>query len=215
VRLRPGSRQRRAHASDSQRMLAPHQLTPRTITEVGCGAGEILWQFQQNIQAGCTFHGYDISPQAIALAKEHENELLHFTIADIRKEANTDTDLLLVMDVLEHIEDRLVFLRAIKPKAEYKLFHVSLNISVQTILRKNGVLRGHELYGMVNYFTKEVLLQTLRDADYEILGCSYTTGSTDLPLQELKRNLMRIPRKMLFTLNQDLAVRILGGYRTK
>ena len=83
----------------------------------------------------CDFSGYDISPQAIARSKQNENERLHFAVAAIRKEADLHADLLLVMDVLEHIEDRYGFLRDLKLKAEYKIFQVSLTVSVQTVLR--------------------------------------------------------------------------------
>jgi uncharacterized protein YerC len=161
----------------------------------------------------CDFHGYDISPQAIALAKQRENARLHFTQADFRKEVDVPADLLLMNDVLEHIEDRYGYLRDIKSKAEYKLFHSSLTVSVQTVLRKRGLLHVREQYGMVNYFTKELLLQMLCDAGYEIVDYFYTTASTDVPSRSLKRNLMRMPRKMLFAFNQDLASRVLGGYR--
>ena len=195
-------------AAQILRMLERHHLTPRTVVDVGCGAGEILRQLQQKMADDCVFHGYDISPQAIALAKERENARLHFTVADFRKEADVSADLLLMMNVLEHIEDRFGYLRDIRSKAEYKMFHVLLNVSVQTVLRKNGLLHVREQYGIVNYFTKEVLLQTLRDAGYEIVDYFYTTGSTDLPSRELKRNLMRIPRKVLFALNQDFAARV-------
>lgn len=195
------------------RMLNRQQLEPQTVTEVGCGVGEILLSLQQQMGAHCTFQGYDIAPQAIERARQLENRQLSFTLGDIRKERSRPVDLLLVMDVLEHIEDRFGFLRDLKEKAEYKIFHVSLTISVQTVLRKQGLASVREQYGMVNYYTKESLLQNLRDAGHEIVDYFYTTGSTDLPSKELKRNLLRVPRKLLFGLNQDLAARVLGGYR--
>lgn len=200
-------------AAQILQMLGKHRLEPQVVTEVGCGVGEILWELQQKIQGRRDFYGYDISPQAVERAKLRENEHLHFTAGDIRKEYAPHADLVLVMDVLEHIEDRFGFLRDIRKKGDYKLFHVSLTVSVQTVLRKRGLLSVREQYGMVNYYTKESLLQNLRDAGYEIVDYRYTTGSTDLPSREIKRNLMRLPRKMLFALHQDFAARVLGGYR--
>ena len=195
------------------RMLKQNNLTPESICEIGCGAGEILVQLQRQMDEKCTFWGYDIAPQAIAMANTRANERLRFKEADILKEPPVRHDLILMMDVLEHIEDRFGFLRGIQGLAEYKMFHVSLTISLQTVLRKNGLLKVRETYGMVNYFTKELLLQTLRDAGYEIVDYFYTTSCTDIPSKELARNLIRYPRKMLFALHQDFAARILGGYR--
>jgi 2-polyprenyl-3-methyl-5-hydroxy-6-metoxy-1,4-benzoquinol methylase len=195
------------------RMLKQNNLSPESICEVGCGAGEVLRQLQKQLDEKCTFWGYDISPQAIAMANTRTNEKLHFKLADILKEPPARHDLILVMDVLEHVEDRFGFLRGIQDRAEYKMFQVSLTISVQTVLRKNGLLKAREAYGMVNYFTKELLLQTFKDAGYEIVDCFYTTSCTDIPSKELVRNLVKYPRKILFALNQDAAARILGGYR--
>lgn len=194
-------------------MLAKHQIVPHKVIEVGCGVGEILWNLQQKLDSSCTFHGYDIASPAIEQAKSRENEKLSFSVGDIRNEKDVHADLVLLMDVLEHIEDRFGFLRDIQKKADYKIFHVSLTISVQTVLRKQGLFKMREEYGMVNFYTKESLLQNLRDAGYEIVDYFYTSGSTELPSKEVVRNLMRYPRKLLFALNQDLAARVLGGYR--
>jgi 2-polyprenyl-3-methyl-5-hydroxy-6-metoxy-1,4-benzoquinol methylase len=195
------------------RMLQQNRLSPGSICEIGCGAGEILRQLQMHLDEKCTFWGYDISPQAIAMANTRANERLHFKLADILQEPPVRHDLILMMDVLEHIEDRFGFLRDIQGRAEYKMFHVSLTLSLQTVWRKNGLLKVREVYGMVNYFTKELLLQTLKDAGYEIVDCFYTAGCTDLPSKEFMHNLVKYPRKLLFALNQDAAARILGGYR--
>ena len=195
------------------RMLRQNNLSPESICEIGCGAGEILRLLQKQLDEKCTFWGYDISPQAIALAETRTNEKLHFKLADILKEPSTHYDLILVMDVLEHLEDRFGFLRGIQDRADNKIFQVSLNLSVQTLLRKNGLLKVRERYGMVNYFTKELLLQTFKDAGYEIVDYFYTASSTDIPSKELVPNLVKYPRKLLFALNQDAAARMLGGYR--
>ncbi|MBO0792811.1 MAG: class I SAM-dependent methyltransferase [Ktedonobacteraceae bacterium] len=194
-------------------MLNKHGLSPQMVCEVGCGVGGVLKQLQERSAETCEFWGYDISPQAIALAEMFQNERLYFRQADILQEAVPPFDLVLLMDVLEHLEDLQSFLRRLKLKGEYKLFHVSLMISVQTVVRKNGFAHVREKYGMVNYFTRDTLLQALRDAGYEIIDHCYTTSSTDLPTHVVRKRLMRLPRKILFALNRDLAACLLGGYR--
>jgi len=92
------------------RMLMQHQITPSTVCEIGCGAGEILRQLQDKLDQKCMFWGYDISPQAIDMAQGKVNERLQFKLADIQEEHGKAFDLILVMDVLEHIEDRFGFL---------------------------------------------------------------------------------------------------------
>src|SRR5437773_4140586 len=51
------------------RMINRHKIAPRTICEVGCGAGEVLKQLQHRLDKECDFLGCDISPQAIELCR--------------------------------------------------------------------------------------------------------------------------------------------------
>ena len=90
-------------------MLKRHHLVRNTICEIGCGAGEVLRLLQLRMSEACTFWGYDVSPQAIEMCKKRANERLHFKLADIRQEQEGFFDLLLVLDVIEHLEDYLSF----------------------------------------------------------------------------------------------------------
>lgn len=200
-------------AQQVMRMLAQNHLTPRTICEVGCGAGEILRQMQAQMDRECIFQGYDISPQAFELSKSRANERLHFKLADFTKETNLFFDLILIMDVIEHLEDYFSFLRAIKPKSNYKILHIPLDLSVETIVRKNGLLNVREAYGHIHYFTRQTAIQMLKDVGYEVLDYFYTASSVELPSHELRHNLVKLPRKVFFAINKDLAARTLGGLR--
>ena len=44
-------------------MLNRQTITPRTICEVGCGAGEVLKQLQQRRNNDCDLLGCDVSPR--------------------------------------------------------------------------------------------------------------------------------------------------------
>ena len=195
------------------RMLAQNHLEPHSICEVGCGAGEILRQLQEQLDETSEFWGYDISPQAYEFAKERANERLHFKLADITQEQDTSFEVILVMDVVEHLEDYFSFLRALKPKAEYKILHIPLDLSVQTILRRNGLLHVRESYGHIHYFTKDLVLQMLKEMHYEVLDYFYTASSIEIPSDMFARKLLKIPRKLSFAVHPDLAARVLGGFR--
>jgi SAM-dependent methyltransferase len=200
-------------AAQALRMLQRHDLAIKTICEVGCGAGEILRLLQEKLDQTCQFWGYDISPQAHAFWQGKENDRLHYKLADIRKEHDIFFDLILVFDVIEHLEDYFSFLRDIKPKSHYKLFHIPLDLSVQTVLRRHALLRVRDSYGHLHSFTKETALRSLEDTGYKIMDYFYTSSSTDLPSKVLSTRLLRMPRKILFWLQQDFAARTLGGCR--
>jgi 2-polyprenyl-3-methyl-5-hydroxy-6-metoxy-1,4-benzoquinol methylase len=130
------------------RMLARHRLRPQSVAEVGCGAGEVLRQLQLAMDPDVVLTGYDISPQAIALCQPRANSRLHFIQSDFTAEpASTHFDLLLVMDVIEHLEDYYAFLRAIRPHGSYTILHIPLELSAQTILRPGGLLHTQIAYG--------------------------------------------------------------------
>ena len=104
------------------------------------------------------------------------------------------------------------FLRDLKPKSRYKLFHIPLEVSVQGVLRGKIFLKNRDVHGHLHYFTKETALRTLEDVGYEVLDYSYSP-EYELSTTLVKTNLMKLPRKAIFALNKDWAVRILGGAR--
>ena len=198
-------------AKQIMRMLAQNRLAPETICEVGCGAGEVLKQLQGKMDSTCSFLGYDISPQAIELTKSRANERLHFKLADLRQEEDAYFDLMLIMDVVEHLEDYFSFLRDLKSKSQYKIIHLPLDLSVQSLLRPNGLLSNRRAYGHIHYFTKDIALEMLKDAGYEVVDYFYASRSIGLA-NNLVKKLLILPRVLFFSLRKDLAVRVLGGY---
>lgn len=192
------------------RMIAKADLRPQSVCEVGCGAGEILKQLQSGLPADTQFFGYEISPQAFALCRERANDRLHFFCKDLL----TDTrcfDLLLCLDVFEHVEDYLGFLRGLRDKGQHKIFHIPLDLSVQWVWRTGPIMRERQQAGHLHYFMKETALATLQDAGYEVLDWFYTPGAIANP-RSVKAKLARWPRRLLSVVNQDLVVRVLGGY---
>lgn len=195
------------------RLLERNHISPQTICEVGCGFGEVLRLMQENMSPDCEFWGYEISSSALEHAKERANSHLHFKLANLAQEPDVFYDLLLVLDVVEHVENYLGFMQQIRSKGQYKIFQIPLDLSAQTILRGQVLLRLRDSWGHIHYFTKDTVLRSLTDCGYEILDYVYTSSALELPTHILKTKLMRGPRKLFYTLNKDLAVRMLGGYR--
>ncbi|MBD2520487.1 hypothetical protein H6G93_37220 [Nostoc sp. FACHB-973] len=129
------------------------------------------------------------------------------------KEEEKIYDLVMAIDVFEHVEDYFGFLRKLKEKGKYKLFHIPLDLSVQSVLRSSPILKSRFKYGHIHYFTKETALASLKDMGYEVLDYLYTSVSLDLPNRNgWKNSLLNVPRKVLFSINQDLAARLLGRF---
>lgn len=195
-----------------RRMLKEQRIVPQTVCDVGCGAGLVLQELQPYLPSSCVCWGYDVSPDAMEISRSRENENLHFALRDIRRsEGGIFFDLLLMLDVFEHVEDYMGLLRAVQSKAKQKLFHIPLDLSVQAVLRKNGLLLRRDHFAHLHYFTKETALRTLTDVGYKIVAHFYTPRCIelgDLPIQKM----LRIPRRLSFLVSPELTVRVLGGY---
>jgi 2-polyprenyl-3-methyl-5-hydroxy-6-metoxy-1,4-benzoquinol methylase len=193
-------------------ILSRNCLQPLTICEIGCGAGEILKKLHDELDSNINFCGWEISPQAFDLCKQNENDRLKFYLGDFFVEDNSMFDLILCIDVFEHIENYYGFLKDLKHKSKYQIFHIPLDLYVANILRcKNLELMRYSI-GHIHSFTKETALASLKDTGYEIIDCSYTNYAVETPTKSLNRKLAKIPRKLFGLLNADLAARVLGGY---
>ncbi|HLX41458.1 MAG TPA: methyltransferase domain-containing protein, partial [Ktedonobacteraceae bacterium] len=183
-------------ATQIMRMLRQNHLAPETICEAGCGAGEVLKQLQERIAPGCEFWGYDISPQAFEMSRSRANEHIHFKLADITQEKDVFFDLMLVLDVVEHLEDYFTFLRDLQSKSTYKIIHLPLDLSVQSLMRPGGLLGVRRAYGHVHYFSKDLALEMLKEVGYEVVDYFYAPRSIGLANSLAKKLL--IPPRLLF-----------------
>lgn len=195
-----------------RKIIEKNFLNPNKICEIGCGAGEILNQLSNHYGDKKEFFGYEISPQAFELCKKKSKQNLTFKLSNLLDDDAAYFDIAMAIDVFEHVEDYFDFLRKFKTKAEYKIFHIPLDLSVQTVLRSSPILTLRKSVGHIHYFTKETALEALKDTGYDIVDYFYTNSAIELPNRGWKANLLKIPRKLFFLVNNDLAVRVLGGY---
>lgn len=206
------------HAEDSDwkarqvmRMLQMHRIQPKTVCEVGCGAGEILRCLQEMLPSDCEFEGYDVSPQAHEIAKARENARLRFYLGEISGKPGR-ADLMLVMDVIEHLEDYFSFLRAVRDRGERLIAHVPLDMCVNHLLRERPLADLRRAVGHIHYFTKESALAVLQESGFQVVDHFYTKWSIEFPPRTWRRRAALWPRKIAFQVAPDLTVRILGGF---
>jgi ubiquinone/menaquinone biosynthesis C-methylase UbiE len=183
------------------------------VVEVGCGAGEILVQLAKQLGPSAALKGYDISPQAIQLAKEKETDQLHFFPVDYTKTYTEAVDLILVIDVIEHVDDIYSFLRALKPAGRNFIFHIPLDLSCRTILKPHVMLQQRTSVGHIHYFTEETALWLLKDTGYVTENFIYTKPEVDLVKpRTIKQWVKKLLRRFSYTVNKKLSVKLWGGY---
>jgi hypothetical protein len=195
-------------AKHIENILRNNSVNPGRFCEVGCGAGEILKQLSPRFP-NSSFVGYELSPQAFDLCKTRESTKVKFLLKNILAE-DVFYDCLLCIDVFEHVEDYMGFLRALKTKANFKVFHIPIDLSVSAILRSSMMLMRRTV-GHLHYFNRETALATLSDCGYEVIDSFYTPFSLDFPTDSLRGKFGQFRYRLLFGFSQHLAVKLYGG----
>ncbi len=198
-------------AEQIDKIFSRNNLKVENVCEVGCGAGEILKQLSQKPSFdGVKFLGYEVSQDAFELCKERESDSVSFKLSDILNETEVSYDLLLCIDVFEHVDNYMAFLRSIRTKSEYKIFHIPLDLSVNSLLR-NRLIYSRNSVGHLHYFTPTTALATLEDCGYDIVDSMFTASFADLPPKTLKAKAAKLPRHILYKLSPMVMSTLLGG----
>jgi hypothetical protein len=194
------------------RMMEKHRISPATLCEVGCGCGEILRQLQGKMPEWVTLNGYEISPQAYELCQKRSNEHLSFHLKNFCNENNNSYDMILLIDLIEHLEDYFRFLREIKGKSRYMILHIPLEMFALAVLYPTFLSGQRKKVGHLHYFTRDIVLQVLQELGYQVIDYEYTAGYTLPRNHGLKDKLLKIPRGLLYPVFPDFTVRVFGGY---
>ncbi len=194
------------------KLLNRNGIQPEEVIEVGCGAGGIL-EILARENAIFKLKGYDISPQAIVLANKINSAKINFYEEDILQNDNYHTNLLLVIDVFEHVKDYYSMLGQLRNKSDYFIFHIPLDISWRTILKPHVLLQQREGVGHIHYFSKEMAEWMLKDSGYSIIDWEYSASLSDRGLDvSLKGKIKKILRKLSYAINKNISVKLWGGY---
>ena len=158
--------------------------------------------------------GYDVSAHALAAARAHAAPGVEFRHGDAFA-APERFDIALAIDVFEHVEDYLGFLRALRPMARIHVFHIPLDMTVQAVRREEPLLRARRELGHLHSFSEGTALATLEHAGYAVEDWSHTFASTERPAALQKRPGMKRlalwPRRVMQAIDPAAAARWLGG----
>lgn len=197
-------------ADKVHQILTKNNISSSRVVEVGCGAGEILHSLNQMYNDNnVIFDGFDIAVDAIKIAKEKQAPNVKFYLEDFLEKETNLYDVLLMIDVFEHVPDYMGFVSSCRERAKYKVFHIPLDIHLSSLIR-NKMIDARKEVGHLHYFTKDTALATLNDCGYSIIDYTYTKGSQTS--KKLKSRIANIPRRLLYPIAKDLTVKLFGGY---
>ncbi|TDH23516.1 class I SAM-dependent methyltransferase [Segetibacter sp. 3557_3] len=192
-------------------ILKRNRIAFETICEIGCGSGEILAQLAKQLPGVNSFRGYDISRDAIEIAKQKANDRVSFEVKDItQSDKEVPFDLLMVIDVIEHIPDYFKFLAGIIHKGRYTIFHIPLDMCMWSLFKEQMLVESKKRVGHIHNFTEDFIKSVLAEYGFELIDQLYTPPTFEQ--QTAKQQVVDTFRKLLFKINQRFCTKTVGGY---
>ncbi len=191
-------------------ILKRNHVRPGSLVEVGCGSGAVLAELRK-AYPDTTLRGYDIAPGAANFWPRHSAARIQFEVGDFLAINQQPHDVVLMLDVLEHLGDPFSFLERLRPHGHLMVFHIPLDLSAMSVLRESPLLHVREQVGHLHYFTRKLALAMLEECGYELVEARFTGASLNAPRRSLKTKLAGLLRRAVFALNHDLGARLMGG----
>jgi hypothetical protein len=188
-------------------LLARHGLQPHTLAEIGCGAGAVLAALRPRLP-DTELHGWDIAPGAARFWGAHPG--IRFIQGDFLAQPQGPFDVLLLLDVIEHVANPHDFLSRLVPWGRRVVLHIPLDLSVASVWRETPLLAQRRGVGHIHYFTRNLALELLRECGYEIVEAGFT-GAHLRPRPTLFGKLASLARRGAFAIGREAGVRVLGG----
>lgn len=192
------------------RALQRHQLKPNTVVEIGCGAGRVLAELR-NYLPEADLQGFDIAPAAAQFWPECSSKGVQYTLGDFLSAGDECYDVVLLLDVIEHLANPFEFLFRIRSRGRHFVCHVPLDLSAMNILREKPLLHVRAKVGHLHYFTRSLVLALLDECGYEVLEANFTGAAFSAPHRSWKSRWMGHFRRAVYALNHDFGARLLGG----
>ena len=191
-------------------MLSKNNIKFKSCADVGCGAGLVAEILADN-HKDKDFFGYDLSKDAQrfwADKKKIKNLLLKNE--DILVNSNL-YDLIICMDVFEHIPNYYQFLLDLNSRSKFFIFNIPLDMSVIKLITP-GIKLAREKVGHIHYFNKYTALKTLEDCEYKILDYKLCAPfKSNKPRNNLQ--LLMLPFRFLSLIFGDqISSTLFGGY---
>ncbi len=195
-------------ASLVKRMIDRAGLAPKTIADVGCGAGLVTEIVSRTFDARVV--GFDTSADASRFWPQRHADNLRFVLGDYAS-GEERFDLALCLDVFEHVPDYLGFIASLRSKSDYVIFNIPLDMCVAKLLSP-GLRMVRENVGHLHYFNSYTAAETVRYAGYTIVDSFLATPVFSLPPHNVPQAIMALPRMALALISHSAAATLVGGY---
>ncbi len=191
-------------------ILLNNKKNPSSIVEIGCGSGGVLLSLKKFFP-NASLTGFEIAPGAKRFWKKVIRAGIRLELADYFSLKEPIPDLILLLDVLEHIGNPWSFLNNLQSRSKFIIVHFPLDLSAISVLREHPLLKVRDKVGHLHFFTRRLAISLLEECGFEVIESCYTRASLNAPQRSLKTKIAGIIRRVLFSINHDFGARLLGG----
>ena len=178
-----------------------------TLVDVGCGTGAVL-NYIKKSYSDVSFFGFEISQDASSFWKDKDKDI-KLKLGSIF-DSTKIYDVIIALDVFEHIEDHYTFLRDLNKKGNDFIFHIPLDLFALASIMDNYIHKRKSV-GHLHFFDKNTSLAVLEDCGYKVIN-SKLTKAYQVANTRKARNLKYFRKIAELLLGQNLNARLLGGY---
>lgn len=180
-----------------------------TCADIGCGAGLVTEILAEKYNEA-TFVGYELSSDAQSFWKERKNRTNLSYSSENLLESDKSADLVVCLDIFEHIEDYFGFLRALRTKGDKFIFNVPLDMNVMKIITP-GLRYAREEVGHLHYFSEYTAIKTLENCGYKIMDSKLSVSYISTMPRNV-RQLFVLPIRLLsLSFGRSFAAKVFGG----
>lgn len=190
-------------------MLQRRAIQFKDCADIGCGAGLVVSILAKTF-TDRQFFGFDTSKDAAQFWKENATGNLTFSSQDILCAQQT-FDLVLCLDVFEHVDDYIGFLRQLRERGSKCILNIPLDMSVAKLLT-GGLRFVREEVGHLHYFSAYTALETLKYAGYKIEDAFLSAKFRRTMPRNIRQAVMLAPRLLTSLLGNRLSALLTGGY---
>jgi 2-polyprenyl-3-methyl-5-hydroxy-6-metoxy-1,4-benzoquinol methylase len=191
-------------------ILDRNGVVPKNICEVGCGTGGVVEALADRYTTSEVV-GYEISPQAYERCLMRSKPNLGF-VCGSPFESDKHFDVLMAIDVIEHVENPFEFVRSMRRMSNYQVFHIPLDMNALATARGWVIMDARHKIGHLHYFTRDTALSLLEECGLTVVDSFYTPWAIDQSYKTWKKRLAAWPRRIAFGLSPHATVRAIGGW---
>ena len=168
--LRRGAR---AKVDSIEILLSRRGIKPFSLVELGAGTGAVIDECQSRRLAS-QYTAVDYSMTAVNYLQQYFNNTVKIVQGDITApdfQLDGYHDLLVISHVIEHLEDPLAFLRAVKARISFRYVIVEVPLEDLFLSRLKSRIKDRRQNGAghVQFFAKASIEQLITDGGFDIL----------------------------------------------